>query len=352
MINKKSGNNTNGRRWEVYRFELVFFNSRENRWQLFQESSKELRPPTGPQGFYRRQIYSMLRDTRAVFDRKFKNTNFACTPLASRPVMVNLATLGTTGFTASDAKNPDRQQIVKDIKTSWKAEGLEGKNVINLLDAIEQGTYGKYELTSQEALDLMTCLPIRRPWDIYGRLDAFQPDYRDLPPVKRNISHFTYKISIPDSRGPQAHCEKLLGYAVDLDFPKGNHAGPFYKFCRDIDPKNQKKREAQWYAYYGHLVDEIQFGLAASENYKKETFVSAYPLRICGWDHYLTLYIRPLDGRDATATDLTNDLAAAESKYKESHLGMTILKECWREFLVQIRIAAFQGYVSDEILNS
>ncbi len=162
---------------------------------------------------------------------------------------------------------------------------------------------------------------------------------------------FTYKISIPQLRPIDTNCEQLLGYAVDLDFPNADYTGSFYKFCRNIPELISP--EARWYACYGHLVDQIQFGLAAS-NVTKVTFVAAYPLRICGWDHYLQLYFRRSDGRNATAKDLSDDLAGVGDfcdNRKENNLGMTILKECLREFLMQIRIAAFQGYVSDEIVG-
>ena len=193
MTINNSGNNANGRRWEVYRFELVFFNSRENRWQLFQESTNQLTQPTGPQGFYRRQIYSMLKDMRDVFRRKFKDTIFACASPANPSVTVDLTGLGE-GFATSKAENCDRQAIVKDIRSSWKAEGLENApKVDSLLHAIEQATYGKCYLQYHEALGLMTCLPFRRPWDIYGRIDAFQPDFLNLAPVL-NTPFFTLSL--------------------------------------------------------------------------------------------------------------------------------------------------------------
>src|ERR1017187_7781738 len=54
-------------KWEVYRFELVFLNSKENRWQLFQElpQLQDVRPKA--QGVYGRQIYLMLRNVRSFF---------------------------------------------------------------------------------------------------------------------------------------------------------------------------------------------------------------------------------------------------------------------------------------------
>lgn len=353
MTIQTPGNPTNAKQWELYRIELVFFNSRDNRWQLFQETTSPPDNVRSPQGFYRRQIYSMLKDMRQVFklqfaDKRDATGNVIQTPFQSasitnqRPVEINLGPL-LDGLDHANATNEARKVIVDNVRDSWKAEGLGNtSNVDYLLHSIEHGRRKRCELTYTEALDLMTCLPFLRHWDIYGSIDPFHKDFAARHPNFVLTPFFTYKILVRPPATPMANCETLLNYNVDLEFPGSTPIQPFYTFCRDV--ADLASPEAQWYACYGHLVDQIQFALAAPAQDRK-VMVAAYQLRVCGWDHYLQLYFRRIDGMDATAGELAKALTMLGGVFTRT----TILKECLREFLVQIRIAAFQGYVSDEI---
>jgi hypothetical protein len=463
-------------KWEAYRFELVFFNSQENRWQLFQELSKSQEFQAALQdevthkgltdekskvtagGLYRQQIHSLLKGTRAFFNEIFDFKNgrnvFACSPVQqSAEISIDLEDL-RSGLGVAKATKEMISSIIKEIRVSLKNEGVnESDGIKALLDSIELGKYGIHHLKWYEAMDLLTCLPFRRHWDIYGSLDDddfpgplkrksvpyqdFQAQVATYPHdgiastgviLHSNVdssdsyhesSRFvSYKISIENygraRRPTRSLCERFLGYEVELEIPELSYIGPFYRccnsrnigFCKDV--KAQDREEAVWYACYGHLVDKLQFGLAAgSFGSNKQTYVVALPFRVCGWNHYLQLYIRPGNSHPNTTEELTaaqlskdfseyyegcvlGDIPKTKSanlngfiktiyenitKLANEHPGnatmpkyesfSTRLNDCLRpnltgialarerlgELLLQIRIAAFQWYINNFIQN-
>jgi len=210
-----------------------------------------------------------------------------------------------------------------------------------------------------------------------------------LKKIKEAIHN--HRIQVNSQKLSRSVCERLLGYNVDLDIAiyqkiqddkKGfftciDKPYPYYKFCRDIEDITGK--EAQWYTVYGHLIDMIQFGIAEEVNEHektssshnktcKETFIIIYNIRACGWDHYLQIYVK----KHIASTPDINTISKVDVKNNEleklglkelgddlvklggiflpeSRFPMNVFKESAREYLIQIRISAFQYYVSNDI---
>jgi hypothetical protein len=364
-----------GAKWNIYRFELVLFNALQNRWQLFQERSHK-----DEKSFYRREIQALLRSVRQATalhcrrpvggsKRPSSTRLFGCADANAYSAATGLCRLNLTHlvefFDNFRIPHQQRRSMVEKVEETLRDDKIFGPAVRNILQAMKNGRNVNRSVSRGVCLDLLSALPLKRDWDVYGRIQFPRPagksrssDRGDLGLAARRL--FAYKITLEEPRADgkfATRAERALGYNVFLDFPQAECAlartsrsfsGRYYNLVGDVS-----NELAGWYGFYGHMVDALQVALADpvpdDQTVPRDIYVISYPLRICGWDHFLQLYVRPVsNGRAYAAAELEADWGSTGG-IAGSAYDTAVFKECLRELLVQIRIAAFQRFVRDSL---
>ncbi len=363
-------------KWEVYRFELVFFNSNENRWQLFQEhSSGSTSSRQWLAGFYRIHIEAMLRSVREAIAvmAKDKPGTFTCDDPAQsadnddEPLLIDFSKLGK-GFKRLAIDDDLGSKMVQKVRESLRHQGFDLNPLEDILSQIEnirhQGPK-QAGLNRAGALQLLSALPFSRHWELPGRLffpkisvdSSGDPEASEVN-LKTRLFACRLKYFDPKEKADWDifKAEQALGYQVGIDLAgvrKRNDESinpkSYYAFVGDVEKDEQK-----WYGFYGLLQDALQRALASKQQRKgkdpSEVYLIAYPLRICGWDHLLHIWVRTTSSEALTAADLLQDWRTLGYFTKKGD-DLNIFKECLREYLVQTRIAAFQSFASRHLMK-
>jgi hypothetical protein len=276
--------------WEIYRFELVFFNSRYGHWQLFGEKQGEDEGRTSDRAsFYRQEIQSLLRSVRNAFYNE--STLGVANGARSRMRVVDLPREGIRsskiGVKFSEALKRRRGELTQrsiDLTLNALVEYYVRRTeeealppsvadrltsfIRNILSA-ERESKEEVELTLSEALDLLSIVSPLEEWDVFGSAEKAthrvwkNGEWRRL---------FAYKISYPAMpKGTLPRENEDMGYPVILEIcadclttgfddatvrgaggiPK--EEGDYFEYC----PK-PKQVEGIIYDLYGLIVDELQ----------------------------------------------------------------------------------------------
>ena len=394
----------------IDRFELVFLNPEENRWQMFQETDGE----SWDGAMYRSQAQHLLSSVRKAFRARCVEFTKSLGPKATqRPAsLIDLdcaleKKIGASGakykgqhltaINCLDSGNVEKKNIRIDINEFRKvlnractkgdtrvfdfgahlsAIGNQLNEIVRLekipesphlrVFAALRDQLEEITLTRDEALSLVSTLFIARHWDVPGKFsfpDEVRSQTNDVP-CAAAVPVFSYSIcyrrGAPTRKKTDA--EHALDYEVDVQVVGAKKCPgvwePYFELCHDPN----EPEETFWYSFYGFLIDSVNSNLSGPnlvKGEKERVHIVCLPLRICGYDHFLQLYFRLDDPEveavwDADLSDLT--MAALLDKAYPDHRGRkttvpfrTLLKECLRELLVQIHIAAFQHYVLDDL---
>ena len=363
-------------KWRIYRMELIFLNPEEYRWQVFQywpSSPENSNEPTRRVGeaIYRTQAQQLLHWVYEAAKHGFAD------PLPIPEVKINTATIWKTmldrieGDSPSDKAKKLRQRlddVYEHVRKICRNEGIPRQHVQIIKKIAPKG--GIIELGAREALDLVSALYVAHDWDVWGRL-AFpaKTTGNAEPSVQANparLGSFSYVIDYPEGTA-----ENLLGYPVDLLCAAGTRLPPknpsdrlkedldaidisrakfgdlagfrdYFEHCNSI-----KKSQHDTYRLYGYLIDEIAQDIADETT----IFIRCFPLRICGYDHFIQILLQPTEPLPKDrGIDLPKVFANPAKDALPGELPeLLILKECLREMIVQMHIAAFQRAVLEEL---
>jgi hypothetical protein len=340
--------------WEIYRLELVFLNPEEYRWQLFQYwpgiEPDDGKPAAGrAEAVYRLQAQSLLGWVYA----SARLGHFA-NPEPEGEVRIDVAAIREEMLLrmGDQLTDEERQQRLSDFIDGYckhtseivDAEGLP-KGTVDWIADIKSPEPSVRYLDRTAALDITSALFVANSWDLYGRISF--PDERNIKdPISGSaIKSFDYSISYPNGKR-----SNLLGYPIDLvcslqtadaeetgskDAQRQNPLGSlveckdYFEHCNPIESEEQKL----WYCMYGFLIDQInKYGAN-----RDTLYVRCFPLRICGYDHFLQILVRNRNGAGKVGS-----LPPVFNK----GIDTIVLKECLRELMVPMHITAFQRHAA------
>ncbi|MEG3147839.1 hypothetical protein U1839_24580 [Sphingomonas sp. RT2P30] len=385
-------------KWQIYRLELIFLNPEQYRWQVFQHwptKDGEIQPlaksepgetagpdatteaePYPKEAMYRRYAEQLLG---WVYDAVADDFD---PPDGLEPIEIDTAAIWRAMYRRIEgATRPERVgRLLKSIEDSCarirkicKEEDI-GLEHVELLSKIRPNG-PKVSLSPRTARGLISALYVAHYWDVWGRL-AFPPERERAKGERPNepainparLSSFSYVIHYPKDRP----ANNILGYEVDLMCAAGTRVparnpakrvqadwvavaesrakfgslgeyGDYFSQCHDI-----KDVQHDAYRLYGYLLDEVAKEVAGEET----LFFRCFPLRICGYDHFIQILLKPpssnppppsIDDRGVDVPAVfSNPVAATKGRPLPSLL---VLKECLREMIVQMHIAEFQRVV-------
>jgi hypothetical protein len=343
--------------WEIYRLEFAFLNPEEYRWQLFQYwPATDGAVPNKDQidevpETYRRQAQKLLswvstslenlewktksgETKRHKFQRQIEQISLDGSKI-KREITSLLESNGDSeaGLTFSNLMDAYSDEI----KRHFNIDHLDFPKE-NIFNEIKNGNCN-IPITGKFAIDLISSLYIAYDWDIFGRL-AYRQDGKEIINAS-TLGSFSYALSYPQNGDV-----KLLGYPVEIvhlsnsKLRKVMHMkDDYFEYCNNI-----QDRHKNWYRIYGHLIDELNKDVAASGEH---IYVRCFPLRICGYDHFLQILLRPeLNNNDGHFRGDIPELFS--SKPREGVPSLVVFKECLRELIVQMHVATFQRRVLDE----
>lgn len=363
--------------WRIYRLELIFLNPEEYRWQVFQywpgfPGNSNEPPRRNGEAIYRTQAQQLLHWVYEAAKDGFAD------PLPVPDVRIDTAAIWNRMLERIDGGSPrDKARklrerlddICEHVGEICKGEGIPRRHVQIIRRISPHG--GCIELGAREALDLVSALYVAHDWDVWGRL-AFpaKPGMGvepDIPPNPARLGSFSYVIDYPEGSA-----DNLLGYPVDLLCSVGTRLpakdpgsrnstdedaiaasrikfgalaeyGDYFEHCNDI-----RRAQHDSYRLYGYLIDEIAKDVADETT----IFIRCFPLRICGYDHFIQVLLQPTQRRSIGNAGITLPKVFANPP-KDAPAGelpeLLILKECLREMIVQMHIAAFQRAALDEL---
>src|SRR3569832_838742 len=282
---------------EIYRLELVFMNPAEARWQMFQYGAADAKGSA----VYRYQAQCLLEfvhQSLAKYEVQHPGVIRMTQPnLGSDMIELNIAKLRSKlRRIAADEYGAWIGEIKDNLLITLRGENLESAAKFiedNIFNGLANEDTACCRLTRQQALTLISALYCARRWDIFGKL-SFPKSRADSRPAP---ALFSYEIGYCEAR-PSIEAEKALEYGVkigiqwnDKDAEEANYFGDF---CADVI----KGREAFWYCFYGVLLEWINTSLAGenpTDTPVGPVQIVCFPLQICGYDHFLQLYVRQPD---------------------------------------------------------
>jgi hypothetical protein len=345
--------------WEIYRLELVFLNPEEYRWQLFQywpgasASEEEKSAVRRAEAVYRLQAQSLLEWVHeSTTSRHFAE------PESEERVQIDVAAIRRDMLArmGDNLNADDRKHLLcnfidrycKHASEIVDAEGLPKDTVDWISDIKTENPQVRY-LDRSEAADVTSTLFVAHDWDLYGRISFPEKNIRDEISASA-LKSFDYCISYPDGVR-----DNLLGYPIDLvcslqwdDYRNVSPESPssknplkslveckdYFQHCNPISSVEQKL----WYCMYGLIIDQInKYGA-----HRDALYARCFPLRICGYDHFLQILVRNRNGSAAVGS-----LPAVFNKGLET----IVLKECLRELMVPMHITAFQRHAAKRFDN-
>jgi hypothetical protein len=344
------GGGLNG--WEIYRLEFAFLNPEEYRWQMFQYwPAEEGAVPSdddihgGTEATYRRQaqkLLSWVSKTLKLQSHSFKQKNKDVSIDGSKikkSIKLSLQRDGVTDIDTAFTSLID--QYKASIKTHFDRDGL-SYPIKDIFDQIKIGKRTIY-IDSKFAIDLISSLYISYDWDIFGRLAYCQSDLEKINASM--LGSISYALSYPKTR-KKGGLPNILGYPVEIvhlsssKLRKVVHMkDDYFSFCNKIQDVQKN-----WYRVYGHIIDELNKDTADSEEH---VYIRCFPLRICGYDHFLQIFLRPTEG--ICIGHFRGDIPELFSpRPRKGVPSLVVFKECLRELIVQMHVATFQRRVLEE----
>lgn len=347
--------------WEIYRLEFAFLNPEEYRWQMFQywpaeegavPTDSEIRDSTD--ATYRRQAQKLLKwvstslenlewttKSGEIKKHKFqqKNENVCLNGSNIKNGIIDL--LKSNGDSSAEATFLELIENYSDsIKSHFERDSLNFPED-NIFDRIKGGDEN-ISIGSKFAIDLISSLYISHDWDIFGRLAYCADSVKKIN--ASTLGSVSYALTYPDEGS-----KDILGYPVEIvhlsssKLRKVVHMkDDYFSFCNEIS-----NNHINWYRVYGHIIDEINKDAANSET---NVYLRCFPLRICGYDHFLQIFLRPIGSVDDSK--FYGDVPELFSRnHREGVPSLIVFKECLRELIVQMHVATFQRRVSAEFME-
>lgn len=305
--------------WEIYRFELVYFDPEFRRWQLFQE---EPEPNQGDD--HRQTIQTLLQSIRGLFER-LRFDEWGIPLRVTREQTAGTLKLSIRTSQREYFKDCLTERItgpfVNALRNAAQKDGLapEGSQLAQKLIEIETWLpadgQSPLSLDPSTARQIISLLPVLAHWDLWGAIrqgwDEMEPSipksrFQELGRLRDPFyaNHFIYQFNGRDDQGSPSRV--ALGYTVLAEsrfveladpkpFPGSIHLRDYFDYA--YTPKDD---DLQVYRLYALLMDRLQIALSGAETDSNERrqdhlYYVAYPIfSSLGRRHWLQVYTRPI----------------------------------------------------------
>lgn len=348
--------------WSIDRIELVYSNPRHNRWQLFQSRhGSTTQPAHTEQAFYREQIQILLDCIHKMLAKALEKSDLNIT-LAKHYAKTSGSYIRAVDTANKLASNKDILAIIGD-KNFLVTEGLPVSSIDKIHEFLKAITNQAFEdedvpsLNRDEALDLLSILPILKTWDLWGMLlpEWLREGLNHTWPDKgkeffnRWKSQTFYSARLTFHNNSSDKKSGILDYRVDTELFTSSSDSParsempeqgdFFDFSFSPTDETEKRL----YYTYAFFIDTIQKFIAGDPG---TVFIICYPLDVHGRRHFLQVYFR-LAGHKTKILS-TKHLWQSWMSIHQSIFGPAAL-QIIRETLSQIDIEAFNLTLSQQL---
>jgi hypothetical protein len=309
--------------WDIYRFELVYFDARCKCWQYFQENPQTLKDDG--QEPHRRQVQQILDAVRKSFSGYAESTDFKIVPAWNDGGCVRFKSDPMLHGIASKAWSVLLDRVVERARTDGIARQHRDE-ILGLLTDLQFLRYsdpqwlhsGKVEkvLSAPAAIDLLSLLVTPASWGLpgcwYDTWRAIRDEHQRFPPTElssalwREPYYLTRLIYGPPLQ-PKTASADLFGYNLQMEARTRDLSdedmeqiriptADYFAEGRCYKPREPQERAA--YILYSYFFDNVLKQLSRtandSQNAESRTVISvAYPIVVPGWTHFLHAYVRP-----------------------------------------------------------
>ncbi|HTU44215.1 MAG TPA: hypothetical protein VMF91_04100 [Bryobacteraceae bacterium] len=359
--------------WEIYRFELVFFDARFKRWQYFEENPLTLELQHG-QAPHRRQIQQILDAVRSSFGEHVESTDFETVRAWQQDRRVRLM-----AHPMLHGLGSHWSRMLNFVAARAQADGLVSQHRDEIVALMRDRDFLKYNdpewanrtksektLSGPAALDLISLLPVASGWELpgcwYNAWREAQTEHQRFPPAKlspalwrepSSLTRLTYKPSTSHNtigalRGFDIQMEAR---ARDLSDPGMDHLqiapGDYFAEGRCREPKAEDELAAYLlYSYFTHNIFQ-QLCTRDSHDIQSGAFiVISYPVLVPGWTHFLHIYVRARLGHPDDLERLCVSWHPLEARTLRGDLRAFL-----SEAVQRLTISLFQKELADSLVQ-
>ena len=366
--------------WEIYRFELVYFDPEFRRWQLFQEqpnSNAENDLSSSDGDDHRQTIQTLLQSIRDLFANHVPFESWGI-PMRVAPRQCTSEVLKLTIPTAQRdhfrdcLTQPICTAFVRALRSAAQKDGMAttGSPLEIALSALEtllpDADAPELSLDSVTARQIISLLPVLSHWDVWGAVRRGweggeepipESPFQDLGSLRDPFyaNHFVYQFNGSDDKGSRSR--RVLGYTalaearfVDLRAPEHAPRSIYLRDCFDYVHTPQEY-ELHAYRLYALLMDRLQIALSGSETSssgprQEHLYYVSYPIfSSLGRRHFLQIYLNPLPKEPAPSVKHAFD--AFEQLHRR--LLWSDLHDVLIDELEQVDLARFHEHSSSEL---
>lgn len=360
--------------WEITRFELVYFDPLHKRWQIWQEAPSKLNPlNAGNPQFYRRQFHQLLSIIRNWFEahlRRLRVDDFQLSYLAIGDQQI-------TFDTTPDLDLLERKDFwgtfLDHCSNNLQQNGVRAPEFLRE-PSLRQLQSSTLTLDANEALNLISVLPILRDWDLFGcwqKVWSSSTVGTGVFPSRKSatdsswiepfyIARLRRTGDLPnDGNGKPLPYEFLaqagccdLAFDVDpLLLPEESFFSPVYCYS-PTQPET-----VLHYRAYAYLYDRLQESLTkkaisvksgAAEPKSPSSYIISYPVSCVGRTHFLQIQI----------TTPSPSLVSVDTLWSQwmdkvhPHFWTNEIKQFLSEELQRIKLSTFQSLWSRNLAEA
>lgn len=362
-----TGGNSGRALWQVDRFELIFYNPRNKRWQYFAEDPAtredgDQNSDRSRESLHRREIRDLLRTVRNTFRFFLQESS-----------LFTLCELRDADLTGEIKVEPPPASLVagdrwlsylRYLRKTAEDEGVSSHHFSTLESWIANPTETQ-NFSLSEALTVLSFLPIMEDWDTWGcfiraQTGRVDPHVEGFPPASAvdwsepfSIVELQYSEHDAASCGDDCSQKDFLkkhvqieGLCQDISDPSArvHHVRKADFFDRSYC-KLPGDEEKSLYQCYAHLIDPL---FAAPSDYAhRRQFVIAYPILSGGRLHFLQVITSADIDLDVSVCSLWIDWAPIHQAFWTPDNRSFLQDE-----LLRISTSAFQNEAYHDLKDS
>jgi hypothetical protein len=362
-----TGGNSGRALWQVDRFELIFYNPRNKRWQYFAEDpatreDRDQNSDRSRESLHRREIRDLLRTVRNTFRFFLQESS-----------LFTLCELRDADLTGEIKVEPPPASLVagdrwlsylRYLRKTAEDEGVSSHHFSTLESWIANPTETQ-NFSLSEALTVLSFLPIMEDWDTWGcfiraQTGRVDPHVEGFPPASAvdwsepfSIVELQYSEHDAASCGNDCSQKDFLkkhvqieGLCQDISDPSArvHHVRKADFFDRSYC-KLPGDEEKSLYQCYAHLIDPL---FAAPSDYAhRRQFVIAYPILSGGRLHFLQVITSADIDLDVSVCSLWIDWAPIHQAF-----WTTDNRSFLQDELLRISTSAFQNEAYHDLKDS
>ncbi len=355
----------NQKTWKIDRIQLVYFDALRLQWQLFHFHHNI------PQSPHRRYIRQLLASVEDLLRNSVGGSRVILSSTVNDPppLPINIDKISGTITDLCKYHPVAWERLIDKLKELSVDENL-AADVCEIIDQISDliksaagfkiaRKIDYVEMGSQQVLDLLSILPVRRHWETFGLwagyYDKSKHAIRDRRSSYMYVSKGSYKPDVTENK--RRRSSELLGYEVNIDVlktsldritsaPERTGAIDYFEYCWDLlDWEIIKKNKWNESAFYGQkeLFLFYAFFIDALLWSEEDPFVISYPLTTLGRTHFLRIYLSRVNKKDDNSgiVSLWLDWQKVHEK-----IDWPEAKVCLAQDIEQIDLARFQALVN------